>query len=232
MTSVLWLIVGRAGSKSVPGKNLRRIGDRSLVRWKLDGARPAMRLGDLLLCSTDSMEIADEARVGGATVKWMRPAELATDTAASIDVVLHAMANCGGVYDAVMLLEPSSPYTLPRHYAAALAHLRDGADAAIGMRAVEPHPMFTAPITADGCIRVLSRDIARMGRANRRQDLPMCWTASGGMYLCRWEILERTRSFYGSDKTYGVMMEWPWCIEIDHERDLALAEFAHERGLV
>ena len=106
-------MVGRGGSKGLPGKNLRRIGGKSLVAFKAIAAKKSHCCSRLVV-SSDSIDIQEEARRHGAEVLFDRPADLASDTASSSDVVLHAMdwieRNEGRRYDAVMLLEPSSPF--------------------------------------------------------------------------------------------------------------------------
>ena len=120
--TVLFLIVARGGSKRVPGKNLREIHGVSLVGYKCLAATHAQSCS-LCIISTDSPPIADVARQYGVVVPFIRPAELATDTATTEDVVRHAMAwaeDGERVYDAIMLLEPSSPFVRPSDYDAAV----------------------------------------------------------------------------------------------------------------
>src|ERR1700712_1725037 len=116
---ILFLLVGRGGSKGLPGKNLREIGGLSLIGDKAILARE-VRYCSRLIVSSGSAEIQAEAKRHGAEVLFSRPPELATDTASSSDVVLHAMdwieTHERRRYDAIMLLEPSSPFARPEHY--------------------------------------------------------------------------------------------------------------------
>ena len=103
---VLGLIPARGGSKGVPGKNIKMICGKPLIVWSIDAALKA-RLLDEVVVSTDSEEIAKIAQKAGAKI-LMRPLELATDTASTQDVMVHALKN----YDAdiMALLQPTSPY--------------------------------------------------------------------------------------------------------------------------
>lgn len=231
---VLWLLCARGGSKGVVRKNMRTLGGLSLIASKLRGARAAMRSGDQLVCSTEDSAIAQEALDHGCAWVIDRPAELATDTASTNDVVWHAMKQVrdgGHRYEAVVLLEPSSPFTTPDQYRAGIEALERGMDAAIGMRLVEPNTAFVTNMRADGCIADLAASIARMQRS-RRQDFAAQWTPSGGLYVARWSMLEATRSFYGSYKTHGVLCDGASGLEIDTMENLAYAEYLVERGLV
>jgi CMP-N,N'-diacetyllegionaminic acid synthase len=118
--SVLYLITARGGSKGVPGKNLRKIGGHSLIAWKAHAAKQVISDEDRLVISTDCPIIKMEARVNQVEVPFTRPAELATDTASSADVIKHALASLDTQHDTVVLLEPSAPFTTPDHLVTAL----------------------------------------------------------------------------------------------------------------
>ena len=109
---VLFLITARSGSKGIPAKNLQPVGGIPLVgRACRVRAQAAGRLGNScrVVCSTDDAEIARVAQAWGAETPWLRPAELASDSAASIDVVIHALDALGEDFDLLVLLQPTSP---------------------------------------------------------------------------------------------------------------------------
>ncbi len=102
----LGLIPARGGSKGVPGKNIKEINGKPLIAWTIESAKKATKL-DKIVVSTDSDDIAGVARKWGAEV-LIRPAELATDTASTQDVMVHALQNYPA--DILVLLQPTSPY--------------------------------------------------------------------------------------------------------------------------
>src|SRR6201995_4345918 len=151
---VLFLLVGRGGSKGLPGKNLREIGGLSLVGYKAVAARQS-RYCSRLIVSSDSAEIRAEAKRHGAEVLFERPAELATDTASSNDVVLHAMdwieAHEKRRYDAIMLLETSSPFARPEHFDEAVElFIARKASLVVGMRETEVASIFVGQLCSAG----------------------------------------------------------------------------------
>ena len=87
---ILALVTARAGSKRVPGKNTRVLGGKPLVQWTLDAVAGIPEISSIMV-STDDPAVASIARESGAEVPWMRPAELSSDTATSVDVALHAL---------------------------------------------------------------------------------------------------------------------------------------------
>lgn len=103
---ILGLIPARGGSKGVPGKNIKLINGKPLIVWTIERALQSKKL-DKVLVSTDSEEIACIAEKAGAEV-LMRPAELATDTASTQDVMVHALQYYPA--DILVLLQPTSPY--------------------------------------------------------------------------------------------------------------------------
>ena len=109
---ILAVIPARAGSKRLPGKNLLSLADKPLIAHTIERAKACGNLTRVIV-STDSNEIAQASRIFGAEVPWVRPAELATDEAASFDVIKHALDECekedGKDYDALVLLQPTSP---------------------------------------------------------------------------------------------------------------------------
>ena len=233
-TQILFLVVGRGGSKGVPGKNLKTIGGISLVAFKTISARKSKYCSRLIV-SSDSPEIQAEAKAHGAEVLFTRPAELATDTATSDDVVLHAMEFIeneeGRRYDALMLLEPASPFGRAEDYDAAVeTYLRHQASLVVGMREVAVNSIFVGPLDADGkADQIVSKFTDRTNL--RRQAFAQEFTMNGSLYLIDWDHMKRTRRIYGDpDRTYAQVMDRFYSAEIDSPHDLRLAEFYVANG--
>ncbi len=233
---VLFLITARGGSKTVPGKNLRKLADITLVGFKAISARKSKYCSRLII-STDSPDIQANAREYGVEVPFTRPAELATDTAQSADVILHAMdwieREAKERYDAIMLLEPSSPFARPMDYdnAVELMMLRN-ANVVLGMRRMEVNSMFTGPMDAQGRISDII-DKVRHWDSTRRQDLPQEYTMNAALYLFKWEYFKTHKSLYRDrDATYGYVMEPEYSVEIDDMNDLRRAEFVVKKRLI
>jgi CMP-N,N'-diacetyllegionaminic acid synthase len=113
--TLLAIIPARGGSKGVPGKNLRSIAGKPLIAWSIEQALAAKSVSEVVV-TTDSEDIAEVARQFGASVPFLRPAELATDSAPTEPTMLHAlleMEKGRGRFDQVLLLQPTSPLRLP-----------------------------------------------------------------------------------------------------------------------
>ena len=111
MTMVAF-IFARGSSKGLPGTNIRPLGGKPLIAWSIEHALAVERI-DRVIVSTDSDEIASISKHYGAEVPFIRPANLATDTANSVDVALHALdwyETYHGKVDGLLLLQPTSPF--------------------------------------------------------------------------------------------------------------------------
>lgn len=233
---VLFLIVARGGSKGVLRKNLRKIGSIPLVGWKAVTARRS-KYCDRLIISTDSRQIQAAARRYGAEVPFTRPGKLATDTAKTTDVIWHAMkwleAEGKRLPDAIMLLEPSSPFARPSDYDRAVELMkRKKADVVLGVRRVETATRFIGPMGRGGSLTRLVGKIASLPKL-RRQDHAPEFTPNGALYLFGWDYFKKHRSLYaGSGKAFGVVMDRCHSLEIDEPMDLAWANFLVRQGIV
>lgn len=128
---VLGIIPARGGSKGIPRKNLADLCGRPLIAWSIATGNDLLIAGALTRCivSTDDEEIAAVARSYGGDVPFLRPGEAATDTAKALTYVAHALGaleSRDGAYDAVMLLQPTSPCRHVGTIVSAVARFRAG----------------------------------------------------------------------------------------------------------
>ena len=122
----LCLIAARSGSKGVPGKNLKSIGGKPLL---VNGINKAIksRVFRYVVVSTEDNKIATIAKQSGADVPFMRPKKLATDTATTIDVILHVnkkLENLGYKFNVIVNLDITSPFIRTKDIKGALSLLK------------------------------------------------------------------------------------------------------------
>jgi CMP-N,N'-diacetyllegionaminic acid synthase len=215
---------------------LCRLGGISLVGYKALSAMQSSYCTRIII-STDSNEIREEAGQFGVEAPFIRPSELATDTASTMDVVDHAMQwverNTSECYDAVMLLEPSSPFTRTDDYNSAVEILKKkNANAVVAVRPAEVSSTYLGPLDAEGRICSIIDKMHQVS-ALRRQDMEREYTPSGALYLFRWEYFRRYKDIYHDrEGTFGYLMESPYWLEIDEPIDLQWAEFLIDRGYI
>jgi len=220
----LGLIPARGGSKRLPRKNILPLRGRPLIAWTIEAALGCRQL-DRVIVSTDDPEIADIARAHGAEVPFLRPAELASDTASSRDVLLHALHTLteqGEHYDYLVELQPTSPLRDAGDIAGAIKLLlKKNADAIVSVCPTDHPPEWSNTLPADGSLRHFFRPGIR-GR--RSQDLPPSYRLNGAISIFNCERLLRTGDTAMDDKAYAYIMPRERSIDIDTALDFHLAE--------
>jgi CMP-N-acetylneuraminic acid synthetase len=221
----LALITARGGSKGLPKKNILPIAGKPLIAWTIEQATMSKHV-DRVVVSTDNAEIAEVARKCGADVPFMRPAELATDEAKTIDVVLHALAKLeedGDRYDALALLEPTFPTRDARDIDRCIEILGGNPEALAIVtvaKLTSTHPEFNVVIDERGFIK--RWDGGNFG-ASRRQDLSDLYYFGGGIYVSRVQALKERRTFY-HDLTLAYVVPEYRAIEVDDIYTLVACE--------
>lgn len=220
---ILGLIPARGGSKGMPKKNVRPIAGKSLIERAFEAARESEVL-DRIILSTDEPEAASIARGVGLEVPFVRPAALASDEVGMIDVVLHALDALEDDFDAVMVLQPTSPLRSPSHIRDAVRML-EATPKASGVCSVtlvppEQRPHYLVRVDIDGWLRPFMPD---GWRYVRRQDTPPAHRRCGTIFLTRTSVLRGQRSFYG-ETCIPMELDAGETLNIDGPLDWAEAE--------
>ncbi len=233
--NVLFVITARGGSKGVPRKNIRQIGGLPLIAYKIIAAEKC-KYTHRTIVSTDDDEIAEVAKQYGAEVPFRRPTELASDTASSMDVVMHTIEwveknDPDKVYDTICLLEPSSPFATYEDIDNALTVMENtGADTVLGMKEVEVSRDFIFELDNNDGLSKFWESVKEMSGV-RRQDQKPQYTMNGCMYIAKMKYFKKNRLFHSyNSKPY--IMSWEKSVEIDTEQDLKYAEYLIKEGLI
>jgi len=220
----LALIPARGGSKGIPGKNLKPLAGKPLIAYAAEAAR-ASGVVERLLLTTDSEEIAALGRSLGLEVPFLRPAELAADDTAMIEVVRHALAwlaEAGDVPEALVLLQPTAPLRRPEQIAAAVRLLAaEGCDSVVSVVPLPLHfcPDYVMRIEAGRLVSFLPEG----ERASRRQDVRPAYSRDGTVYAFRCETVARYGNIYGAD-CRALLVDPALSINLDTPADWAAAE--------
>lgn len=232
MNRILWLVPARSGSKSIPHKNIKKLGDYPLIAWRIKSALSVSSPNDVWV-STDSEEYAEIARGYGATIPFIRPAELASETATSADVVLHAIHEAdkrGLSYAALGLLEPTSPFITCSQLTEAVQQLlgNDEAENIVAVRETRPNTYF---IQKDSKYLTELAERLSLLQSHARQDFVKEITPSGGFHIAKWDSFKKSKTFY-TQKTLSYLVGSGHELEIDEPDDWNYAEFILQSGLV
>lgn len=183
-TTPLYIIPARGGSRGIPHKNIKLLCGKPLIAYSINVAREAGAPDSHILVSTDDCEIVRVVVENtGLTVPFMRPDALATDTAGSREVVLHAMDEAdrmGLHYDVVVLLQPTSPLRTADDINGALSLYRDDVDMVVSVTEAPCNPYYD-------CFETDTKGLLHVSKGNglitRRQDAPPAWVYNGAVYV-------------------------------------------------
>lgn len=220
-------ICARGGSKGLPGKNIRPFCGRPLIAHSIVQALACPSL-DAVYVSTDDPEIAQIARATGAQVPYLRPAELATDSAPKLPVINHLVRHLEGLGQTITRivdLQPTSPLRDAQDITHAL-QARPDAALTVSVREAGDNPYFNlVEQGADGWVHLCK------GSGNtRRQDAPAVYALNGSIYVWQRAALSHAAEHGLWSVNIGVypMPRWK-SVDIDDADDFEYAQWLAQR---
>jgi CMP-N,N'-diacetyllegionaminic acid synthase len=195
---ILAIIPARGGSKGIPRKNLANLCGRPLIAWSIATANALLEQGVVAeaIVSTDDAEIAEVSRAHGAKVPFLRPAELANDTAKAIAYVTHAldfMTAKGQDFDAVMILQPTAPVRDPAAIASAVTRFADGSSNSLISCYQEDYINDVVSYEHDGSGYLKPRRSDHNAGVRRQEHGPVM-VRNGALYVTRTSYIRETGS--------------------------------------
>jgi N-acylneuraminate cytidylyltransferase len=217
----LVVIPARGGSKGVPGKNIKPLQGKPLIHYTIEAALSCFDK-DRIIVSTDSKQIKATSEECGIKVPFLRPNELATDEASSYEVIRHAMkyANESGIdFDAVVLLQPTSPFRNSKHIEEALSLYNTDLDMVVSVNESSANPYYN--LFEENSSGLLTK--SKKGDFTRRQDCPPVYEYNGAIYIMNRTSLEKASiSDFKNIKKYVMSSESSH--DIDTQLDWIIAE--------
>lgn len=215
----LAVIPARGGSKGVPRKNIKELAGKPLIAWTIEEAKKSKYITRLIL-SSDDKEIIQVAEQYGCEVPFVRPCELAKDTASGMEPVFHAIAQCPG-YDYVILLQPTSPLRTVEDIDTAIEKLlEDNKGFCVSVVETSESPYWMYKINKEKTIVPLITDETK---TTRRQDLPSIYSLNGAIYIAEINELLMKKSFITND-TIAYIMSKEHSYDIDNMIDFVICE--------
>lgn len=216
---VLYLIPARGGSKGIPHKNIKLLNGKPLIQYSIDIARELADDADICL-STDDEEIKKVAEKLGLKVPFLRPDYLASDTAETSDVIVHALdfyLQQGIQYDVVVLLQPTSPLRTVQNVKDCLALYTPDFD----MVTTVKESSVSAVLCKENGQGYLEQVIG--GNNVRRQDAEKLYEYNGAVYVINAEAVKE-KGLGGFTKIKKCVMDEENSVDIDTMLDWLLIE--------
>ena len=184
----LVLVPARGGSKGIPGKNIKLLGGKPLIHYTLDAACSIFPATNICV-STDSDEIIDIVRKYGLEIHFKRPDALASDTAGTYEVILHALhffESLNVSFGKIILLQPTSPFRSDHHIREALSLYTANLDMVVSVKNSKSNPYFN--LFEETELGYLAK--CKNGNFLRRQDSPPVYEYNGAIYIINTNSLK------------------------------------------
>lgn len=215
------IITARGGSKGLPRKNILPFCGQPLIAHTIEAAKKSQAI-ERIIVSTDDQEIAAVSQEFGAEVPFMRPAKLATDTASSREVVLHALSfleKQGESVGTFCLLQPTSPLRTSADIDAAFRIFQGKkADSVLSITPYDHPVQWAMELRDDGILLPRGKE-----KIARRQDLADYYRPNGAIYMFKTTFFKGALEYLGPE-SYGYIMPPERSVDIDTQLDLVVAE--------
>ncbi len=229
MEDTLFVIPARGGSKGIPKKNIKLLGGNPLIQYALETARNFT--SDENICvTTDNDEIIEVLKLFNYSVPFKRTEILASDTAGTYEVLLHALdfyKQMGRNYSKLILLQPTSPFRKPIHVEEANQLFSIELDMVVSVKESHANPYFSlVEEDENGYIQK-----SKPSTFSRRQDAPNVYEYNGAVYIINVTSLRKSPlSAFTKVKKY--VMDDIHSLDLDNPLDWEFCEFLLEKKYV
>jgi len=228
----LIIIPARAGSKGIVGKNTNLLKGKPLISYTIELALKYTS-SDNICITTDDQKVIDIANKLGIKVPFVRPQNLADDSASASDVIKHALAfykNEGKTYDAVIYLQPTSPFRKLFHIKEAVKVFESGVyDMVPSVCESHHNPYFS--LFEENENGFLQRSKSAPENVVRRQDLPKVYHYNGSIYIINAKELMQSE-LHNLPRIKKYVMDDVYALDIDNMKDWNYCEFLLEKELI
>lgn len=219
---ILAIVPARGGSKGIKDKNIKEIEGRPLIEYTIEAAKRCEYIDEIVV-STDSEKIAKAAKKAGAKVPFLRPDELASDTARTIDVVLFTIEQLkliGQEYDIVVLLQPTSPLRDEDDICGAIEkYVSCNMKSLVSVSEVSESPILMRQIVDETHMEKL----LNINSTIRRQDMAKYYMVNGSIYINKIEELNSDTSL--NDNVIPYVMDRSHSVDIDDYVDIEVMKY-------
>ena len=225
--STVITICARGGSQGLPGKNIKPLLGKPLIVWTIEQAL-ASGLADEVFVSTDDPAIAAVASANGASVPFLRPAELATSAAAKLPVIQHLVewVEAKGLpVTRIIDLDPTSPLRDVQDIRACAALLDAQTDVVITGYESDKNPYFNMVELKPGGF--YGRVCQPVSEIAGRQQAPKVYAMNASIYA--WHRHTLAPSLWAHPGIRLHVMPRERSVDIDHPVDFELVELLMKR---
>lgn len=214
------VIPARGGSKRLSGKNIKHLGGKPLIAWSIDAAKKSKYI-DRVIISTDDENIAEVALRYDGDVPFLRPQELAGDTASTNGVILHVLNQIDESFEYVVLLQPTSPLRNTEDIDQLLESFDEKTEGVVSVCPCEHSPLWANTLPKD---MTMDHFFPESIIGKRSQDLPEYYRLNGAIYAFKVDRFVKNKGIFYSDKVKAYKMPIERSVDIDTIVDFHIAE--------
>lgn len=221
MSKILFLIPARGGSKEIPHKNIKILGNKPLINYSIEFARKFADDADICV-STDDDKIIKVVSESNLKIPFQRPENISTDFSTTDEVIEHALnyyKSKGINYDIVVLIQPTSPFREEQDLMNMLNEFNESIDIIASVCIPKSNPYFT--LFEENKQHLLVR--CKKSNSTRRQDAEKVYAFNGSIYIINAKTFRIDNLSKKKIKKY-LMQDPIYSIDIDEELDWLLAE--------
>ena len=219
----LAIIPARAGSKRLPGKNIKEFGGKPLINWTIECATSVVDIDEVVV-STDCLEIARVATEAGAIVPFLRPASLGTDSSTSYDVIkniIDSYDDAGVDVENIILLQPTSPLRTEESLKGAIKTFQEKSAGSLIAVTKSDHPSHIyGELGKGGCLAKMSSNIANAEKKHKAQT----YRINGAIYIFNKVLLLKKKTLFFKERAFSYIMPKIESVDIDTIEDFVAAE--------
>ena len=224
---IIGIIPARGGSKRIPGKNKKKLAGKELVRYAIEAALNSNLLTTVVL-SSDDKDILKIGREYDNIKVINRPEEISGDEAPAITYVNHVLECLQESFDIVVIVQPSSPFTLPQDIDGTIQLLMKNvqADSAASIMKLDHaiHPVKLKVKDGDVLHPYLEEEAGRMAA----HQLPELFVRNCSVYVSWIACIEKGKII--GDNCLGYEMPRERSLDINDPIDFEFAEFMIKRN--
>lgn len=218
---IIAVIPARGGSKGIPRKNLYTIDDLPLIGYVIQAVNNS-RYIDTVLVSTDDKEIAEYVKEYKGITPFMRPKELASDTATTISVIHHALTfyeTKKEHYELVITLQPTQPLVQSWHIDEAIERCIEYQESIVGVTKQRHHPILLRRMLKDSSLESI---LPHVSSTMRRQDMEPIYCVNGMVYVNYVEEIINNPHLSLNENKRGYEIEDIYYVDIDTLEDITI----------
>jgi CMP-N,N'-diacetyllegionaminic acid synthase len=221
---VLAIIPGRGGSKGIPSKNIRKLGNLPLIAHTILSAKNSKNVNRVIV-STDNDKIASISKKFGAEIPFMRPKKFSLDKSSTLDVVQHAteflQKEENYIPDIITILLPTCPFRPSNLIDNSIQLLKKtNATSVVSVSKAKKHA-FKAFVPKNGFLKPFRKDYRKF---YQRQLLPDFYHTTGAAYTFWFKTLKKYGHYYGPRMKPLISSDDKINIDVDDVFDLFIAE--------